>query len=96
MTETTQELTVAIGSYNADTRQVPVTFTSGDIVHTRNVNAVLNGAGKYDRKATAERVADVGRGVAAKIAVGVIVNMPPADEEVPADNEGTAPAAPAT
>ena len=44
------------------------------------VRAVLTAAGKCDRKKTAERVAEVARGVAAKIDLGVIV-APPVEEE---------------
>lgn len=67
------ELTSKIGAFNAATRTVPVTFTAGDVVHKRSVNAVLTEAGKYDAKATKVRVAEVARGVAAKIDLGVIV-----------------------
>ena len=40
----------------------------------------MTAAGKCDRKKTAERVAEVARGVAAKIDLGVIV-APPVEEE---------------
>ena len=65
-----------IGKYDEDTRTVPVTFEVGDIVHRRSVNACLTADGLYDRKATCARVADVARGVAAKIDLGVIGNAP--------------------
>lgn len=71
-----------IGAYAAATRDVPVKFESGEIVHERRVNACHDNAGGYDAAATAERVADVARGVAAKIAVGAIVNVP--EPSVPA------------
>lgn len=74
------ELTSSIGRFNAKTGSVPVTFTAGDIVHRRDVRAVLTAAGKCDRKKTSERVAEVARGVAAKIDLGVIV-APPVEEE---------------
>lgn len=68
---------IKIGAYNKDTRSVPVTFTSGDIVHKRDVNAVHNAKGAYDKAATKERVDQVGTGVANKIAAGAITNAPP-------------------
>lgn len=61
-----------IGRYNPKTGTVAVTFTSGEIIHQRDVNAVLTDAGKHDRAATADRVADVANGVAHKIAIGAI------------------------
>lgn len=73
------ELTTKIGRFDPATRTVPVTFTSGDIVHERDVNAVIDASGKYDRKATSARVEDVARGVAEKISIGVIT-APPIDE----------------
>jgi hypothetical protein len=66
------DIETKIGKYNPETRTVAVTFTSGAIVHKRNVNAVLTEAGVYDAAATAERVADVANGVAHKIACGAI------------------------
>lgn len=72
-----------IGAFNADTCTVTVTFTSGDIVHRRNVNAVLKGGGVYDRTATKARVEDVATGVAIKIGLGVI-GMPTPEAEIPA------------
>ncbi|MCC2602540.1 hypothetical protein [Sphingopyxis yananensis] len=70
------DITTKIGKYNRDTRTVPVTFTSGAIVHKRDVNAVLTDAGRYDAEATAARVADVANGVAHKIACGAITAAP--------------------
>lgn len=84
------ELTTEIGDYNSDTRSVPVTFTSGDIVHKRDVNAVLDDNDAYDAAATALRVAQVANGVAAKIGLGVIKAVVPeadADTEAEADTE---------
>lgn len=79
------ELTTKIGAYNPESRTVPVKFTSGDIVHERRVNAVLTVEGKYDAKATKARVAEVARGVAAKIDLGVIVA--PIEDAAPAEGE---------
>lgn len=61
-----------IGTYDAATRSVPVTFTQGDIKHRRSVNAVLKEDGSYDRTATKARVEEVALGVAVKIEAGVI------------------------
>lgn len=79
------ELTTKIGAFSTAKRTVPVTFTAGDIVHTREVNAVVGENGKYDAKATKIRVAEVARGVAAKIDLGVIVA--PIEDEAPAEGE---------
>ena len=64
---------------------VMVTFTQGDIVHERSVNAVFTD-GSYDADATETRVSEVARGVEHKIAVGVITQgatdpapVPPAE-----------------
>jgi hypothetical protein len=69
------ELATKIGKFNPDTRSVPVTFTSGEIVHKRDVNAMLKEDGSYDKLGTAARVEEVAQGVAHKIEAGVI-NMP--------------------
>jgi hypothetical protein len=74
------DLTTTIGAYDADKRTVPVTFTSGAIRHTRDVNAVLDEGGACDMAATRARVAQVALGVAHKIALGVIT-MPEPDPE---------------
>lgn len=71
------ELKTKIGAFHADTRSVPVTFTSGDIVHKRDVNAVLKDDGSYDKAATRARVEEVAQGVAHKIAAGVITAPTP-------------------
>jgi hypothetical protein len=78
------ELTFKIGAFNADTRSVPVTFTSGDIVHKRDVNAVLKADGSYDKTATRTRVEEVALGVKHKIDAGVIAV--PAPEPASAEN----------
>lgn len=80
------EVAIDIGEFDPETRTVAVTFTSGEIVHQRTVNAVLNEAGDYDAEATASRVDDVARGVAEKIAVGAIGNPP--EPEALTDPEG--------
>ena len=82
------DITTTIGAYNADTKQVEVTFAMNGVTHVRGVNAVLTAAGKYSKAATAERVAEVERGVAIKIAAGVITNPPPM-EELPVDDATT-------
>ena len=66
-------MNTVIGDYDSKTRDVPVTFTSGDIVHERRVNACHDKADAYDAKATKERVDQVALGVAAKIEAGVIL-----------------------
>ena len=65
-----------IGAYDAEARSVRVTFTSGDVVHKRSVNAVLTDAGEYDAEATAAQVEQVAAGVAHKIACGAIIGDP--------------------
>lgn len=82
------ELTTKIGSFNADTRTVPVTFTAGDIEHKRDVNAVLKEDGTYDRAGTKARVEEVARGVAHKIGLGVIA-VPLPEPEPPVGAEPT-------
>ena len=77
------ELTTTIGAYDAEKRTVPVTFTSGAIRHTREVNAVLDEGGACDMIATKARVEQVALGVAHKIALGVIT-MPEPDPASPA------------
>lgn len=66
---------ITIGAFDAVSGTVTATFVEGDVTHSRTVNAVLTD-GKYDRKATAARVDEVGKGVAVKIAAGVITNPP--------------------
>lgn len=72
------DLKISIGTFEADTRAVPVIFTSGEIEHKRNVNAVVKTDGSYDRVATKARVDEVALGVAHKIALGVITVEAPA------------------
>lgn len=72
---------IAIGAYDDETRTVPVTFTEGEIVHRRPVNACHGESGAYDEAATAARVADIAAGVAVKIAVGAITNPPEPEPE---------------
>lgn len=74
------DLTFKIGAFDSATRTVPVTFTSGEIVHKRSVNAVLKDDGSYDKAATKARVEEVALGVAHKIELGVITNPPPEPE----------------
>lgn len=80
---------IRIGKLDADTRTVPVTFTSGDIKHERTVNAVLKDDGSYDKAGTKARVDEVAQGVEHKIKLGVITNPPPAPE-LPTPGESTA------
>lgn len=68
-----------IGSYDAKTGQVKVTFEYNGVSHERGVNACLTD-GKYDAKATKARVAEVANGVIHKIDAGAITNPPPAPE----------------
>lgn len=80
------DLTFDIGTFDAETRTVPVTFTHGEIRHLRSVNACLDSAGNFDAEATEARIREVARGVAHKIAIGVIVAesdpvQPEAEEE---------------
>ena len=63
---------IRIGKFDPSTATVQVTFTAGEKVHTRAVNAVLADDGSYDRAATRERAESVGTGVAQKFAIGAI------------------------
>jgi len=78
------DLTTKIGAFDAASKTVPVTFTAGDIVHARNVNAVLKSSGAYDKAATAARVEEVAHGVAVKIGLGVIATAQEPSAETPA------------
>lgn len=73
-------MNIKIGAFDPEKRVVPVTFTSGEVEHKRDVNAALKSDGSYDKAATKARVEEVARGVEQKIALGVIVNAPPAPE----------------
>jgi leucyl aminopeptidase (aminopeptidase T) len=75
------ELTTEIGTFDPVAKNVPVTFTKGEIVHERHVHAVLTETGAYDPDATAARVAEVAAGVNVKIDCGAIRNPPPEDTE---------------
>lgn len=79
---------ITIGKFDPASRQVPVTFTEGDIRHQRQVNAVLKADGGYDKAATKARVDEVAEGVAHKIRLGVITNPPPEPVEAPAPEAG--------
>lgn len=61
-----------IGSFDAETRTVPVTFSHEGVTHRRDVNACTTLGGAYDAAATKVRVAEVALGVAQKIASGAI------------------------
>ena len=61
-----------INRFDPETGTVDVSFTHAGVRHRRPVNACLDDAGAYDADATAERVAEVARGVGAKIEAGVI------------------------
>lgn len=70
----------AIGDLDAETASVPVIFDHAGVVHHRTVNAVFDEDGNFDEAATGARVAEVARGVAEKIALGVITNPEPEPE----------------
>ena len=74
------DITTRIGKYDPEARTVPVTFTSGESVHKRDVNAVLKDDGSYDKAGTAARVEEVAQGVAHKIAAGAIKMPKPVTE----------------
>lgn len=78
-----------IGAYDPATRTVAARFEQGEIVHDRSVNACHDEGGEYDAEATAARVADVGRGVAVKIGLGVIAQPEATEEPAPAPEEPT-------
>jgi hypothetical protein len=61
---------ITIGRFDKKTGTVPVTVIHEGVTHTRTVNAVLDPAGRHDRAATVQRVDEVARGVAHKIALG--------------------------
>lgn len=82
-----------IHAFDPDTRTVKVTFTAGEIVHERGVNACLTQGGGYDEEATARRVADVARGVAVKIEAGAITNPVPIELPEPVETPAEEPAA---
>lgn len=75
------DISAHMGAFDPDTRQVLVKFTMDDVEHTRSVNAVLTEDGEFDREGTEERIAELSRGVAEKIRLGVIRNPEPETEE---------------
>ena len=76
------DLNIEVGALDRKTGSVPVTFTLGEAVHKRRVNAVLRADGSHDRAATIERAADVGRGVVEKMRLGLFdAPATPADPE---------------
>jgi hypothetical protein len=60
-----------IGAFDPISKSVPVTFTKGGEEYPRAVNAALRD-GAYDPVGTEERVQEVGLGMEAKVAAGVI------------------------
>lgn len=66
------EITYETSKPDPSTKKVTVTFKNGDATYTRDVNAVYNDAGKYDKTATDTRVKEVLAGVAAKLNAGVV------------------------
>lgn len=73
-----------IGALDTAARSVPVTFTHGEVTHTRSVNACYDADGNYDEEKTGERVSEVARGVEYKIDAGIITNLPdPVAPEAP-------------
>lgn len=66
------EITYETSKPDPITKKVTVTFKNGDATYTRDVNAVYNDAGKYDKTATDTRVQEVLAGVAAKMNAGVV------------------------
>ena len=66
---------INIGKYDSTTKKVKVTFTEGTLVFERDVNACLDDKGELDIESTEERVNDVAKGVAHKIAIGVITEV---------------------
>lgn len=65
------------GKFDPTTRIIPVTFAEGAIRHTRAINAVVKDDGSLDKEATQAIIEDQARGVAYKIAIGVIRAEPP-------------------
>lgn len=63
-----------IESVDNNVRDILVRFTCADsgCVHERSVNVVFDSEGAYDHDATLERCVEMSRGVANKIACGVI------------------------
>lgn len=72
-------MNISIGDFDAETGTVPATFNHAGVLHQRTVNAVLDEEGEFDVAGTAARIQEVARGVAEKIALGVIRNPEPED-----------------
>jgi len=66
------------GKFDPATRTIPVTFAEGAVRHTRTVNAVVKEDGSLDKDATQGIIDGQARGVAHKIAIGVIRAEPDA------------------
>lgn len=85
---TVDKMTMELGDYDADRRQVPVTFVHEDFpdeAHSRFVNACHDAEGGYDEEATIIRCDEVALGVKMKIEAGV---FRPAPAPAPAPEEG--------
>ncbi|MDC7683272.1 hypothetical protein PQU92_08285 [Asticcacaulis sp. BYS171W] len=65
---------IKTGSYDSDAKTVDVTFTKGKVTHSRTIKACLTPRGAYDAAATQILIADLARGIAAKIEAGVIAS----------------------
>ena len=65
-------MTHTLGKFHRPSGTVPLTITHNGVAITRSVNAVLDDQGNHDRDATRERAAAVARGMAYKIARGLI------------------------
>lgn len=63
---------IRISKFREGDQTVSVTFTHSGVTHRRSVNACLTDDGTYDAATTANRVAEVAKGVEHKIAVGAI------------------------
>lgn len=62
----------SISAPDPETGMVSLTFREGRIVHKREVRAVFDADGNYDRDATKDIVSQLERGVAEKIRLGLI------------------------
>lgn len=74
-------MNITPGAYDETSRTVSVLFEHGGVAYTRTVNACYDADGQYDEQATAARVQEVARGVAVKIALGVIAPMAETDDD---------------
>lgn len=75
---------LSIGKFDAVRGTVPVVFEEDSRRHQRDVNAVVDLAGKLDRKATRSRIEEVSAGVSHKFALGVIGEPVAAQPAAPA------------